>query len=72
MIKRSLEKVIQNLSSHFPVILLTGPRQVGKTTLLESMSQDRQYVSLDDLEQRAVAQNDPKLFLGMASYSTIY
>lgn len=63
MIKRNLEKTIEELSKHFPVILLTGPRQVGKTTLLKSMQKDRNYVTLDDLEQRNLAKNDPNLFL---------
>ncbi len=46
------------------MILLTGPRQVGKTTLLEQMAdKKRKYVSLDDLEQRSLARTDPVLFL---------
>lgn len=63
MIKRNLEKYVLNLSKHFPVILLTGPRQVGKTTLLETISKDREYVTLDDFEQRSLAKKDPALFL---------
>ncbi len=64
MIKRSLEEQILKSSKQFPVVLLTGPRQVGKTTLLENISKDREYVSLDDFEQRSLAVRDPKLFLG--------
>ena len=61
---RTLEATIKTLSDTFPVILLTGPRQVGKTTLLEAIAEpDRNYVTLDDLEQRYLAQSDPKLFL---------
>ena len=63
MIKRSLEKSIIELSKHFPVIMLTGPRQVGKTTLLENISKNREYITLDDLEQRRLAKQDPALFL---------
>jgi len=63
MIKRNLESIIKNLSKHFPVILLTGPRQVGKTTLLENISEDREYVTLDDFNQRQLAKTDPALFL---------
>ena len=63
MIKRNLEKSIIELSKHFPVIMLTGPRQVGKTTLLEKISKDREYITLDDLEQRRLAKQDPALFL---------
>jgi len=62
MIKRNLEKSIIELSKHFPVIMLTGPRQVGKTTLLEKISKNREYITLDDLEQRRLAKQDPALF----------
>jgi predicted AAA+ superfamily ATPase len=61
---RTLGAFIQEISSDFPVLLLTGPRQVGKTTLLESCAEgNRSYVTLDDLEQRELAQADPSLFL---------
>lgn len=64
MLKRTLSRTIKDASESFPVLLLTGPRQVGKTTLLESMSgKNRSYVSLDDLEQRNLALTDPVLFL---------
>lgn len=48
----------------FPVVLLTGPRQVGKTTLLQTISEPgRTYVTLDDPVLRSLAQTDPPLFL---------
>ncbi len=57
-------KTLQTVSREFPVLLLTGPRQVGKTTLLEACREEgRGYVTLDDLEQRELAQRDPALFL---------
>jgi len=47
-----------------PVLLLTGPRQVGKTTLLRHLSAaNRRYVTLDDLAARELARRDPVLFL---------
>jgi predicted AAA+ superfamily ATPase len=50
-------------SEQFPVLLLTGPRQVGKTTLLEHLREpDRRYVTLDDPVLRALANEDPALF----------
>lgn len=62
--KRTLAATIKQVSETFPVLLLTGPRQVGKTTLLEDCAtKERHYVTLDDLEQRALAQTDPSLFL---------
>lgn len=63
-IKRAIKKTLLNASQTFPVVLLTGPRQVGKTTLLENCAEpERNYVSLDDYDQRILAQNDPALFL---------
>jgi len=62
-IKRTLEKVVKNISQSFPILLITGARQIGKTTLLEHCSEDRTYVSLDDLDDRILAKTDPALFL---------
>lgn len=62
--KRTLSRVIKNISETFPVLLVTGPRQVGKTTLLEHLKEpNRRYVTLDDLDERDLAQKDPALFL---------
>ena len=62
--ERNSNDLIKNISETFPVLLLTGPRQVGKTTLLEHLKEDgRGYVSLDDLDERSLAKNDPALFL---------
>lgn len=62
--KRSISNLLKNISETFPVLLLTGPRQVGKTTLLEHLKEEeRSYVTLDDLDERALAKKDPALFL---------
>lgn len=64
-IKRSLEKVVSEVTREYPVVLVTGPRQVGKTTMLQKLMEgtERGYVSLDDLNERSLAKNDPELFL---------
>lgn len=68
MYQRTLARTIRAVSQRFPVLMLTGPRQVGKTTLLEMCvgangSTPHNYVTLDDLDARALAQSDPALFL---------
>ena len=65
MYPRTLAPILSRISDAFPVLMLTGPRQVGKTTLLEMCAQGtpRRYVTLDDLDARALAQSDPALFL---------
>ena len=64
MLERTITRVIEEFSETFRVLLLTGPRQVGKTTLLEKLAKDkRAYVTLDDSKFRALARSDPELFL---------
>lgn len=66
-ISRHMENKILELSKSYSAILLTGPRQAGKTTMLRSLAEKenigREYVSLDDLNIRDMAKNDPALFL---------
>ena len=63
-VPRTLEPAIIRASQQFPVVLLTGARQVGKTTLLRQLSQDgRAYVTLDDPLVLSLAKGDPALFM---------
>lgn len=63
-IKRAIEETVLRLSGMFPVLLVTGPRQVGKTTLLQKlMGPERKYVTLDAPDVRYLAKRDPALFM---------
>lgn len=63
-IDRAIESQIVHASLTFPVVLITGPRQVGKTTLLQRLGgNERAYVTLDDPDARFLARNDPAMFL---------
>lgn len=63
-IKRAIEDTVVNISRMFPVLLVTGPRQVGKTTLLQRLAErGRKYVTLDDPDARFLAKRDPALFM---------
>ena len=63
-ISRALEKKIRDISTQFPALIVTGPRQVGKTTMLRSIAgSTRKYVTLDDPIAREMAINDPALFI---------
>ncbi len=66
-INRNLQRKIDKMKGQFPVILVSGARQSGKSTLLEYISKDAKeevnYVSLDDLKERANAIEDPETFL---------
>ena len=63
-VSRTLENHFRDASTQFPVMLVIGARQVGKTTFLQQLRDpDRAYVSLDDPRVRELAQSDPALFL---------
>lgn len=62
-IPRDMEKVMSKLTKEYSCILITGPRQVGKSTMLEHIDSARNKVTLDDLQERNLAKNDPEMFL---------
>ena len=68
-IKREMEKTIKKMVNEFPVIVISGARQVGKSTMLQMIKEDNMnYVTLDDLDARNLALSDPKYFLEQYSH----
>ncbi|MGB5616625.1 MAG: ATP-binding protein [Desulfobacterales bacterium] len=63
MIPRTLEKKLRELAGYYPAVLVTGPRQSGKTTLCRMAYADKRYVSLEALDMRDFARSDPRGFL---------
>lgn len=65
MFKRHIETFLFDSVRHFPVVLLTGPRQIGKSTLVSNAFLDKgfSYISLDDKLELNAALNDPRSFL---------
>lgn len=65
-VKRYIESSVRELSRTFPVVLITGARQVGKTTLVKHLAREesqRRYVSLDEFGTMTAAREDPALLL---------
>jgi len=73
MLQRTILKQIKESTRHFPVTIVSGPRQVGKSTLIytEMVKEGYSYVTLDNRSDRMDAVNDPKSFLDRLSYPVI-
>ena len=63
MIHRTLETILRRAARQYPVVTLTGPRQSGKTTLVQAAFSNYEYVSLEDPDQQDFAISDPRGFL---------
>lgn len=63
LIKRELTKILKEIATQFRVITILGPRQSGKTTLAQETFKKHLYISLEDLDVRTHAINDPREFL---------
>ena len=63
MIARQAQATLQRLAKGFPILVITGPRQSGKTTLARLTFPDHRYVSLEDIDEREFARTDPRGFL---------
>jgi predicted AAA+ superfamily ATPase len=72
-IERSIERVLKKAVKEFPAVVLTGPRQSGKTTTLKHLfGKDCQYISLEPPDIRAAAITDPRAFLNQYSPPIIF
>ena len=63
MVKRKIADSIMRIATQFPVVAVTGPRQSGKSTLVKDLFQDKEYVTMDDLNMREIAKSNPTDFL---------
>ena len=63
LIERDLAGPLRQRLRHYPIVTVTGPRQSGKTTLCRTLLSDRPYVSLEGMDMRAYAREDPRGFL---------
>lgn len=70
-IHRHLETVLKAMLAQFKVVLITGPRQVGKTTMLREILSDYEYVTLDDMSELDLAKSDPVIFFKNHSFPLI-
>src|SRR5690625_71675 len=73
IIRRQARDTLLRLAKGFPVLVVTGPRQSGKTTLVRDCFPEHAYVSLEDLDERAFAREDPRGFLArFAAHGVIF
>ena len=73
MIKRTIYKQVLDTIKNRPVTLITGARQVGKTTICKQLVKEKafNYVSLDNIRERKEAIDDPEMFLQLHPYPLI-
>ncbi len=70
-IRRHIEPILHKMLSQFKVVLVTGPRQVGKSTLLKNELKDFEYVTLDDMSELELARTDPAIFFKNHSFPLV-
>ncbi|MBY8965967.1 AAA family ATPase [Algiphilus sp. NNCM1] len=63
MIRRHAATTLKELAAGFPAVAVTGPRQSGKSTLVQAVFPNHPYITLEDPDQREYATDDPRSFL---------
>lgn len=63
IIKREISEELLDMSTRYPVVTILGPRQSGKTTIAKQLFPNKPYISLENLDESALAQSDPRGFL---------
>lgn len=71
VVERNIKNKVLNLLDVFPVVTVTGCRQCGKSTLLRNILPDYSYISLEDLDIRQMAKEDPRHFISLYKNKTI-
>ena len=71
-IKRHIEDTIEKSRNTYPGVLITGPRQVGKSTVLKTTYPDYKYESLDDLAMLRAISSDPLGYLKICGTPLYY
>jgi len=71
MINRTILKELKILLKEYPVVTILGPRQAGKTTLAKEFLKSYAYSNLELPENRHLASNDPKAYLGQFKHNVI-
>ena len=69
---RLLAKKLRSASKAFPVVVITGPRQSGKTTLVQSVFPKKPYVNFEDLDTREYVRTDPRRFLSQYDGGAVF
>lgn len=72
LIRRDIEPELLNMFNSYPVVTIIGPRQSGKTTLVKSLFSSKPYVSLENIDERRLAESDPRSFLARYPQGAVF
>jgi predicted AAA+ superfamily ATPase len=71
MVNRAIENLLKEYAGEFRSLLLVGPRQSGKSTLVKKVFPDKPYISLENIDERDLAEIDPRAFLARFPHGAI-